>query len=193
MELQLDLKKRYTFADYLTWADDRARELIDGFIKMMSPKPKPVHQSVSLSIAAELMYQIKKHRGKCRVYPEIDVRLPVNGEKEDREIYNVVSPDISVICDPSKIDDKGCLGAPDMIVEIQSFSTAKYDLTTKFNLYESSGVREYWVVFPLEKGIEVFLLQPDGKYDEGTKYESGKIPVQILNGCVIEMNDIFSP
>jgi Uma2 family endonuclease len=158
---------------------------------MMSPKPKPIHQKVGLSLTFELGLFLKKHRRKCEIYPAIDVRLPVNGEKEDSEIYNVVSPDISVVCDLSKIDDKGCLGAPDMIVEIQSFSTARYDLTTKFNLYESSGVREYWEVFPMEKGIEVFLLQPDGKYDKGTKYESGKIPVHIFDGCEIEMNDIF--
>ena len=163
MELSLNLNKRYSFADYLTWTDDKARELIDGFIKMMSPKPKPIHQVISGFLTAELIFLIKKNKGKCRVYPEIDVRFPKNGESEDDEIYTVVSPDISVVCDPSKIDAKGCLGAPDMIVEIQSLSTAKYDLTTKYNLYESSGVKEYWVVFPLEKGIEIFLLQPDGK------------------------------
>jgi len=191
MELLLDLNKRYTYADYLTWADDKARELIDGFIKMMSPKPKPIHQVVGLSIGAELRHLIKKNKGKCKVYPEIDVRFPQNGEREDAKIYTVVSPDISVVCDQSKIDANGCLGAPDMIVEIQSFSTAKYDLTTKFDLYESSGVKEYWVVYPLEKGIEVFLMQPDGKYDEGTKYESGKIPVFIFGGYEIDLDDIF--
>jgi Uma2 family endonuclease len=180
----------YTFADYLTWADDKTRELIDGFIKMMS-KPKPVHQGISCSLAAELLYAVKKHKGKCKVYPEIDVRLPKNGEREDDKIYTVVSPDISVVCDPTKIDDNGCLGAPDMIVEIQSFSTAKYDLTTKYNLYESSGVREYWVVYPLEKGIEVFLLQSDGKYDNGTRYEMGMIPVHIFDGHEIDFRDIF--
>jgi len=191
MELVLDLKKRYTYADYLTWADDKVRELIDGFIKTMSPKPKPIHQVMSLSIGAELRYLIKKHKGKCKVYPDIDVRLPKNGEREDENIHTVVSPDISVVCDQSKIDGNGCLGAPDMIVEIQSFSTAKYDLTTKYNLYESFGVREYWVVYPLEKGIEVFLLQPDGKYDDGTRYERGKIPVTIFNGNEIDFEDIF--
>jgi Uma2 family endonuclease len=191
MELILDLNKRYTYADYLTWTDDKARELIDGFIKMMSPKPKPIHQAVNVSISAELIYFLKEHKGKCKVYPAIDVRLQKNGEREDKDIYTVVSPDISVVCDPSKIDGKGCLGAPDMIVEVQSFSTAKYDLTTKFNLYESSGVREYWVVHPLEKGIEVFLLQPDGKYDEGTKYESGTVPVHIFDGYEINFEDIF--
>ena len=98
---------------------------------------------------------------------------------------------ICVICDPSKIDDNGCLGAPDLIVEIQSFSTAKYNLNEKFKLYKASGVREYWVVYPLEGGIEVFLLQPDGKYDNGTRYERGKIPVNIFNGYEIDFEDIF--
>ena len=104
----------------------------------------------------------------------------------------MVRPDISVICDLSKIDDKGCLGAPDLVVEIQSFSTAKYDLTKKFDLYEASGVCEYWIVYPYEKGVEVFLLQPDGKYDERKKYDSRKIPVHIFNGFEIDFNDIFS-
>ena len=191
MALVLDLEKRYSYADYLTWADDKVRELIDGFIKMMSPKPKPIHQVISLSIGAELRYLIKKHKGKCEVYPDIDVRLPKNGEIEDSEIYTVVSPDISVICDQSKIDNKGCLGAPDMIIEIQSFSTAKYDLTTKFDLYQSSGVKEYWVVYPNEKGVEVFLLQHDGKYDEGTRYETGTVPVHIFGDCEIDIDEIF--
>jgi Uma2 family endonuclease len=185
------MKKRYTYADYLTWADDKTRELIDGFIKLMSPKPRLIHQEISVSISAALLYLIRKHKGKCKVYHEIDVRLPKNGERKDAEIYTVVSPDISVICDLSKIDDKGCLGAPDMVVEIQSFSTASYDLTTKFHLYESAGVQEYWVVYPMEKGIEVFLLQPDGKYDKGTKYESGAVPVHIFDGYEIRIEDVF--
>ena len=78
-----------------------------------------------------------------------------------------------------------------MVIEIQSFSTTKFDLTTKYDLYESSGVKEYWVVYPNEKGIEVFLLQTDGKYDSGTRYERGKIPVTIFNGYEIDFEDIF--
>ena len=127
-----------------------------------------------------------------------DVRLPKNGETDDGKIYTVVQPDICVVCDLSKIDKRGCIGAPDLIVEIQSFSTARYDLTEKFNLYEASGVREYWIVFPYEKCVEVFLLQPDGKYDKGTQYEQGKIPVHIFacptegrDGCEIDLRDIF--
>ena len=191
MGLVLDLKKRYTYADYLTWADDMVRELIDGFIKIMSPAPRPIHQRVSVELISELRMLIKKNVGNCEVYHNIDVRFPKNGEVADNKIFNVVQPDICVICDPSKIDDKGCIGAPDLVVEIQSFSTAKYDLNEKFKLYETSGVREYWVVYPLEKGIEIFLLQSDGKYDSGKRYESGKIPVSIFNGYEINHEDIF--
>ena len=192
MELSLDLKKRYTYADYLTWADDKIRELMDGFIKIMAPAASTVHQRACGNVFVNLHQYIKRYKGKCEVFvAPFDVRFPQNGEKEDHQIYNVVQPDICVVCDPYKIDERGCLGAPDLIVEIQSFSTSKYDLNEKFNLYETSGVREYWVVYPREKGIEVFLLQPDGKYDRGTRYEMGKVPVHILEGCEIDMNDIF--
>ena len=192
MELLLDMKKRYSYADYLTWADDKMRELIDGFIKIMSPAPSTIHQRTSVKLITRLSITIEKNKGKCEVFvAPFDVRLPQNGEKTDEQIYNVVQPDICVVCDPSKIDERGCVGAPDLIIEIQSFSTAKYDLTQKFNLYESSGVREYWVVYPYEKGIEVFLLQPNGKYNEGTKYDKGKIPIHIFDGSEIDFKDIF--
>jgi Uma2 family endonuclease len=135
---------------------------------------------------------IKKHKGQCRIYhAPFDVRLPKNGEKEDGLIYTVVQPDICIICDLSKLDKRGCLGAPDFIAEIQSPATAKYDLNEKFNLYEAVGVREYWVVFPADKEIQIFLLQPDGKYDKGTLYETGKVPVHIFDGMEVDLKDIF--
>jgi Uma2 family endonuclease len=134
---------------------------------------------------------IKRHNGKCKIFSALfDVRLPRNGEKEDHLIDTVVQPDICIICDLSKLDERGCLGAPDMIAEIQSFSIAKYNTTQKFELYETAGVREYWIVYPSE-GVEVFLLQPDGKYDRGTRYEAGRIPVYIFNGTEIDLKDIF--
>jgi Uma2 family endonuclease len=113
----------------------------------------------------------------------------VNGETEDDKIDTVVQPDI-IICDPSNLDERGCLGAPDFVAEVQSFFSAKYDTTIKFKLYEAAGVREYWVVYPSE-GVEVFILQPDGKYDEGTRYETGKVPVHIFDGLTIDLNDVF--
>jgi len=192
MELVLDLKKRYSYADYLTWADEKIRELMDGFIKIMSPSPSTKHQVVTGNLFANIHRFIKRNKGKCKVFASpFDVRLPKYGEKADEQIYNVVQPDICVVCDPSKIDKRGCLGAPDLVIEVQSFSSARYDLTEKFDLYEASGVREYWVVFPYDEGVMVFLLQPDGKYDQGTKYESGKVPVHIFSDYEIDFTDIF--
>jgi Uma2 family endonuclease len=191
MELLLDTNKRYTYADYLTWLDGKRRELIDGVIRTMSPAPKIQHQRASGNLLGELRNLIKKGKGKCEIFhAPFDVRLPKNGEREDNLIYTVVQPDICIVCDPSKLDERGCLGAPDFIAEIQSPSTAKYDLNEKFNLYEAVGVREYWVVFSGE-AIQVFLLQPDGKYDEGTLYETGKVPVYVFDGIEIDLNDIL--
>jgi len=191
MELQLDLTKRYTFADYLTWAEDFACELIDGFIYIMSPKPRLVHQEIGGNLYFIFKKSIKKRRGQCRVYYEIDVRFPKDSIDDDK-IFTVVSPDIVVICDKNKLDKNGngCIGAPDLIVEIQSFGTTKYDLTEKYNLYEKNGVPEYWVVYPNDKGIDVFVLQENGKY-KGAKYEAGKIPVSIFKDFYIEFDDIF--
>jgi Uma2 family endonuclease len=190
MEVLLDPKKQYTYADYLTWLDDKRRELVNGFVYMMTA-PNMRHQRVSMSLVAELYNIIKRNKGKCEVFhAPFDVRLPKNGEKKNNMIDTVVQPDICIVCDLSKLDERGCLGAPDFIAEIQSPSTARYDLTEKFNLYEAVGVREYWVVF-LDKAIQVFLLQPDGKYDNGTLYETGKIPVTIFDGIEIDLNDIF--
>jgi Uma2 family endonuclease len=190
MELILDPNRHYTYADYLTWIDDKRRELVNGFINIMSA-PKTQHQRISGNLFVKLHTVIERHKGKCEVFhAPFDVRLPRNGEKEDNKIDTVVQPDICIICDPSKLDERGCLGAPDFIAEIQSLSTAKYDLNEKFNLYEAVGVREYWVVFP-DKAVQVFLLQSDGKYDNGTLYETGKVPVHIFDGIEIDLNDIF--
>jgi Uma2 family endonuclease len=164
MELQLDLNKRYTYADYLTWLDDKRRELIDGFVKLMSPAPSTSHQQIEIRIASDIRVYLKKKKCKVFVSP-FDVRLPSNGEKEGDKIFTVVQPDICIICDLSKLDEKGCLGAPDMIIEITSNSNTKHDVETKFQLYQKNRVREYWIVFPYEKTIIVNLLNKSGKYE----------------------------
>jgi len=193
MELSLDLNKRYTYADYLTWLDDKARELIHGFIKIMSPAPHPTHARANTKILWNLESIVYKHKGKCEVFTApFDVRFPKQGENADNKIDTVVQPDICVICDLSKIDDRGCCGAPDLIVEILSPATFKKDVTEKFNLYEEHGVKEYWIVHPKDKAITVFLLQENGKYNEGTLYEQeGKIPVSIFDDQSIELSTIF--
>ena len=192
MELALDLKKRYTYADYLNWADDIRRELIDGFIKLL-PAPRLVHAEVSFNISGNLWAILKRHKGKCKVLPApFDVRFPKNGDTANEKIYTVVQPDICVVCDPSKLDKNGCIGAPDMIIEIFSPSTGKRDMFDKYVLYEEHGVKEYWIVHPGDKTIQVFLLQDDGKYDEATLYEfEGKVPVHVFNDSLIDLEDIF--
>jgi Uma2 family endonuclease len=193
MELSLDLNKRYTYADYLTWLDDKRRELIDGFIKMMSPAPRRIHAKVSSNIAGYLWTVLRKNRGKCEVYSApFDVRFPKNGETSYDKIYTVVQPDICIVCDLSKLDERGCCGAPDMIIEILSPSTSKKDLNDKFALYEEHGVKEYWIVHPNDKAVNVFLLQENGKYDDGALYElEGKVPVHIFDNYLIDLDDIF--
>jgi len=190
--LNLDESLRYTYADYLTWLDDKRRELINGFIHLMSA-PMRVHARVSRKLFSVMDRFIDFNNGNCHIYyAPFDVRFPSNNEKADDKIYNVVQPDICVICDLSKLDDKGCIGAPDLIVEVLSPSTLKYDWNYKFNLYESSGVREYWIVDPKAKLVNVFILQPDGKYDLGTIYDNTqKAPVYIFEGLEIELKGIF--
>jgi Uma2 family endonuclease len=193
MELSLDRNKRYTYADYLTWLDDKSRELIHGFILKMSPAPRRKHADISVKLEHRLIKLIEKNKGKCKIYhAPFDVRFPKNGETADDKIDTVVQPDICVICDLSKLDEYGCCGAPDMIVEILSPSTIKKDVTYKFALYEESGVQEYWMVHPTDRAITVFLLQENGKYNEGTVYEwDAKVPVYIFDNYLIPLNDIF--
>ena len=193
MELSLDMNKRYTYADYLTWLDGKARELIHGFIQMMSPAPRLSHARINTRILWNLESIIKKNKGKCEVFTApFDVRFPKHGLSDFDQIDSVVQPDICVVCDLSKLDDLGCCGAPDLIVEILSPSTAKKDMTEKFSLYEESGVKEYWIVHPKDKAINVFLLQEDGKYNDGVLYElKGAVPVYIFNQYPIDLDDIF--
>ncbi len=183
----------YTYADYLTWADDKRREIINGVVYDLFSAPRSWHASITASIFLAIGWFIKKRKGKCKIYhAPFDVRFPKRGETADGKIYTVVQPDICVVCDRTKIDEAGCIGAPDLIVEVQSPSTAKRDLQEKFQLYEESGVREYWVVYPRVKGLTVFLLQDDGKYDDGTTYEfTGKVPVSIFKGLEIDLEELF--
>ncbi|MDR3246028.1 MAG: Uma2 family endonuclease [Prevotellaceae bacterium] len=188
----LDLNSRYTYADYLTWFDDTRRELVDGFIKMMSA-PLPIHQEINGNLLFEFKETIKRHKGKCKAYvAPFDVRLPKNGETADNKIYTVVQPDLCIVCDLSKIDDRGCLGAPDFVAEIQSGSTSHYDLNEKLHLYEAAGVREYWTVFP-DGWVNVFILQPDGKYNSVAIIynKNQKTPVHIFDGVEIDLKEVF--
>jgi len=184
--------KHYSYADYITWIDGKVREIMNGIVKLMS-SPSRTHAEISSRIVYELETHIRKNKCKCKVYnAPFDVRLPKNDEVADDKIYTVVQPDICVVCDLSKLDKRGCLGAPDLVVEIQSPSTATYDLTDKFFAYEAAGVREYWIVFPGMDAITIFRLQENGKFDKGTPYEyDAKVTSQVLYGFEIMLEDLF--
>jgi len=190
--LQLDLNKRYTYADYLTWIDDNRRELIDGFVKLMSPAPLDIHQMLSSNFVRIIGNYL--HKKKCKVrHAPYDIRLPNNGEKENDKTYTVVQPDLCIICDTSKIDKRGCLGAPDFIIEILSENNSKHDVETKFKLYEKHGVREYWIVHPSEQIVNVFTLDANYKYQfVGMYAQDTKVKVNIFDDFYIDLAEVFA-
>ncbi len=188
----LDVNKFYSYADYLTWLFSERVELIDGRIFKMPLASLTIHQQVSGGLLTAFASYL---RGKtCNVFhAPFDVRLPKpKDEQRDDQIYTVVQPDIVVVCDKNKLDRKGCLGAPDLIIEILSPSTAAKDVKDKFALYEESGVREYWIVHPEEAILEVFRLTKGGKYQLERIYtREDAVNVGIFEDFSIDLRDIF--
>lgn len=188
----LDFSKMYTYADYLTWQVCERLELIKGHIFKMSPAPMRYHQELSGALYREFSSYLKKK--PCKVFSApFDVRLPKTKDEQcDDQIYTVVQPDIVVVCDKTKLDRKGCLGAPDLIVEVLSPSTAAKDVKDKFEMYETSGVREYWIVHPEEAILQVFRLDDHQKYQLVRIYtREDVINVGIFEDFSIDLRDIF--
>ena len=182
-------EKHYTYADYLKFSYDEMVEIIRGKIFKMSPAPSSKHQMISRNLAGELYGALKG--SPCQFFSApFDVILPVKGldfEHSDR----VVQPDIVVICDPTKIREQGCFGAPDWIIEILSPHTTKKDLQDKFDLYEESGVGEYWIVEPKNETVEVFVLE-DNKYHRVRAYVKDDIvPSNTILGLKIDLTEVF--
>jgi Uma2 family endonuclease len=183
---QVKEDEHYTYADYLEWDEDFRAELFDGKIMMMAP-PTSNHQQVSM----ELSFQIRTYlEGKpCKVFAApYSVRL---FPKKDSRDDTVFEPDIVVICDQKKRDDKGCNGPPDLVIEILSPSTASYDCVYKLRKYEKAGVREYWIVDPKTKAVAVYILE-DGHYVTSGYEAPEKVPVSVLKGCVIDLQAVFA-
>ena len=192
--LPLDLTKTYTYADYLTWTFDERVELIKGKLFNMSPAPAPRHQDVLFKLGLVFGNYLVNEGSQCKAYPApFDVRLPQPGHTADREITTVVQPDFSIICDLTKIDDRGCLGAPDLVVEVLSPSTSKLDLNDKFDLYQEAGVREYWLVFPGESLVRVHQLLQGGTYSPPTDYgQTDQVPIAIFNNQLhVNLAEVF--
>jgi len=182
-EAQVNYNKLYTYSDYLTWDDDQRWELIDGVPYMMSA-PNRMHQELLGNLHLQFGNFLK---GKpCKVYPAaFDVRL--NADTLDN---TVVQPDLVIVCDLSKLDDAGCKGAPDMVIEILSPSTSRYDRTIKFNTYLKSGIREYWVVDPETKTLAVHILK-GGDYVTHPYLDEDTVPVHVLEGCIVDLSEVF--
>lgn len=188
----LDLNKVYSYADYLRWHVQERLELIKGSIFKMAPAPMRYHQELSGALFGEFRAYLK---GKtCRVFhAPFDVRLPKNAaERRDDQIETVVQPDLVVVCDRSKLDRRGCLGAPDLVIEILSPSTAAKDVKDKFALYQETGVREYWIVHPEEAIVEVFRLNEQGKYVlEKIATRTDSVTVGIFEDFTLDLREIF--
>lgn len=179
-----DTNATYTYADYLTWPEDVRYELIDGTAYAMSPAPLRIHQELLLEIAGQTRNALD---GKpCRPFiAPFDVRLP-HANEADGEVDTVVQPDLVVVCDRSKLDERGCRGAPDWVVEVLSPSTAGHDLILKRRLYERAGVHEYWLVHPVDHVVTVYRLQ-NGAFGAPDIYELKEtLAVGVLPEVVID-------
>jgi Uma2 family endonuclease len=176
----------YTYADVLEWDESIRAEIIDGEVYMM-PSPARIHQEISMELSRQFGNFLT---GKpCKVYAApFDVRL---FPKEDLSDTTVVVPDVLVVCDQSKLDDRGGIGAPDLIIEILSPSNRSHDTIRKFRKYLAAGVREYWIVNPEQKTVDVHILD-SGRYVT-TLYEAeNDVPVTVLPGCTIKLRDVFA-
>lgn len=180
----------YTFADVLAWDESERAELIDGEPVLLAT-PLREHQRVSGEIFAQIHSFLK---GKpCQVYhAPFSVRPFARKEDRPEDVDTVLEPDITVVCDPEKLDKYGCRGAPDWIVEILSDSTQRHDRFVKYRLYEQAGVREYWIVDPEKQTVQVFRLE-EGRY-AAVDFQSaeGRVSSGVLEGLEIDLAAVFT-
>jgi len=185
----LDFSKEYSYASYLKWKFEERVELIKGRLFPMSA-PNRWHQHLSMAIGGELYIYLKNKTCQSFTAP-FDVRLP-RKSIEDREIFTVVQPDVCVVCDPAKLDFKGCVGAPDIMVEILSPGNNRKEMRNKFEVYEESGVKEYWVVVPGEKIFLQYVLGEYGRYVQSQPLTPGdKVSTSVLPGFALDLEELF--
>ncbi len=185
----IDLSLTYSYANYLNWFFDDRVELIKGRVFKMSG-PARMHQQVSIHISS-LFFNFLLGK-PCKVYSApFDVRF-YKGSKADKDIYTVLQPDICVICDLNKLDDKGCIGAPDIVIEILSPGNNKMELLHKYGIYEEFGVKEYWVVSIGVKTLLKYTLDAKGKYQPSKLFTlSEKVYSEVLPGFELDLDAVF--
>lgn len=193
--LAVKTRETFSYADYMSWDDGERWELIDGIAHNMSPAPSNTHQRILVTLA-RIIGQFLLNK-PCEVFlAPIDVRLPDFANQKDDGVLTVVQPDLVVVCDPEKLDprDYGVRGAPDLVVEILSPYNAKKDLTTKLELYERHGVREYWIVSPMDRTLMLFKWLPQAKkYGRPETFaENDRVTTNdVLQGLEIDLKEVF--
>lgn len=181
---------RHTYADYLTWDMEEMVELIKGKIfRKAAAAPRRIHQKLAGNLHTELNIFLKGKKCEAYIAP-FDVRLPVSSKKDDK-VHTVVQPDICVVCDPEKLDERGCIGAPDLIVEVLSPGNKQLELQHKYEVYEESGVREYWLVDPEGQTFLVYTLIA-GKYETSRLMTTGDIiKSSTVPGFELDLEEFF--
>ncbi|MBB6451042.1 Uma2 family endonuclease [Geomicrobium halophilum] len=179
-----------SYADYLQWDEDFRCEAFDGVIVKMTPSPTPGHQEIQLELSVEFGTFL---RGKeCKLFTApLDVCLFATSETPNEEIKNWVQPDLMIVCDPKKIEEKRIIGAPDLVIEILSPATARIDRLTKYHKYEEAGVKEYWVVDPHHETVEVFVLQDQSFERTNVFTKSDAVKVSLFPDFEVPLNKIF--
>jgi Uma2 family endonuclease len=186
-----DASVTYTYADYMQWKFKERLELIKGKIMKLAA-PATLHQKVCGNLYVELRSHLKGN--PCFVFiAPFDVRLPVKNRKRDDQITTVVQPDLGVVCNASKIDARGCCGAPDLVVEVLSPGNSTHEVRTKYEVYEEAGVKEYWLIHPTEETVTVFLLNGQMKFDGARLYATGDtVKSTAVTGFAVKASEIFT-
>ncbi|RLJ80357.1 Uma2 family endonuclease [Pedobacter alluvionis] len=187
---EVDFSATYSYADYLRFEFEERLEIIKGHLFKMSPAPSRIHQGILANIFGPIYNALN---GKsCRVYSApFDVRL-AKKSVDDKEVFTVVQPDIVVVCDPTKLDKRGCIGAPDIVVEILSPGNNKKELINKYEVYEEAGVKEYWIVSSSDKTFFRYILDDSGKF-QPTKLltEGEEVITTIIPGFKLILEEVF--
>jgi len=185
----IDFSGTYSYANYLNWHIQERFELIKGKIfKMTAPSTK--HQRFTGRIFLELGNFLKGMKCEAFIAP-FDVRFPYKS-KDDVDVTTVLQPDVCVVCDPGKIDSRGCLGAPDIVVEVLSPGNNRKELDNKYKVYEEFGVLEYWIIHPSERTLIQYVLNDEGTFVAGRPYAGGnELVSDLLPGFRLNIDELF--
>ena len=182
----LDLNKQYSISDYISWKFKERVELLRGYVAKMSPAPNISHQIISAEISRQLLNFFFKKSCKVFVAP-FDVYLPLSTYGGQ----NIVQPDLCVICDNSKLEKKGCVGTPDLIVEILSPGNSRKEVRDKFEIYQEAGVKEYWIIYPSECVVQIYKLINEEYFAEKPLTKGDIATSHLFNGLQIDLNEVF--